>query len=170
MDNMVPLTYEADAERVLDLMTRADDYVRLETGRAPDMAFVRESMIEAPPVVRPEDIHCWGYEGPDGALMGFAASLKGFYEPQDWYMGLLILDPATRGQGLGTRMARFVMDQAQTDGAPVIRIAVLDANTAGRRFWERMGYVHAKSFAAADMKDGHARHVLEHRFGGADAT
>ena len=156
MADIVPLTWPDDSPRVLALCQRASDYVMLDTGRVPDLAYVESEMTHAPPSVPPEQIWCWGHAHPDGSLDAIATCLKGYYEPNDWYLGLLLLDPTARGAGLGTRMARHVKDQAINDDANCLRIAVLDANPRGRAFWQRLGFVHEKS---TDVGDGGLRHV-----------
>jgi len=157
MGEIAALNYPKDADRVLNLCLRARDYVELETGNGPDTAYVRETMTDAPPGVPPDQQWCWGHSDANGTLSGFATCLKGFYAADDWYLGLLLLDPTARSAGLGTLMAHHVIAQARADNAPCLRIAVLDANPRGRAFWERLGFCPEKSTTKGD---GHLRHVL----------
>ncbi len=156
MGDITRLTFPKDAEGVLHLCLRARDYIELETGKGPDADYVHETMTDAPPGVPPDHIWCWGYTRNDGMLNGIATCLKGFYGPRDWYLGLLLLDPAARGQSLGTQMANHVITKARNDNATCLRIAVLDANPRARIFWERLGFIHEKSTSAGD---GNLRHV-----------
>lgn len=156
MAEIIPLKWPDDGPRVLDLCRRASDYVRLETGQDPDMAYVEDTMTDVPPGVLPQQVWCWGH-GANGALDGIATCLKGFYKPDDWYLGLLLLDPKARGAGLGERMARHVMAQARADNAACLRVAVLDTNPRGRAFWQRLGFAHEKP---SNGGDGQLRHVL----------
>lgn len=158
MGEITRLDPVTDRARVADLCQRAADYVRLETRRDPYDAFIDDTLTGAPPHIPPEDIFLFGLERPDRSLAGVACCIRGHYAPGEWYMGLLLLDPVERNHGLGTRAARHVIALARSDGAPCIRIAVLDANPAGRRFWERQGYAHEKSVPG---DDGHLRHVLK---------
>ncbi|WP_299147366.1 GNAT family N-acetyltransferase [uncultured Tateyamaria sp.] len=154
MGDIAQLHYPKDSTQVLDLCQRASDYVRLETGMAPDAAYVHETMTDAPPTVPSDQVWCWGHRSD--TLDAIATCLKGYYEPDDWYLGLLLLDPAKRGAGLGKRMAQHVIDQARADNAACLRIAVLDTNPRARVFWMRLGFVHEKSTQAGD---GQMRHV-----------
>ena len=156
MAEIIPLGWPADSQRVLHLCQRARDYILLETGAEPDMDYVRETMTDAPPSVPPDQIWCWGHARPDGSIDAIATCLKGYYEAEDWYLGLLLLDPAARGKGLGEHMAQHVIDQATRGDAACLRIAVLDANPRARMFWERLGFAYEKSTSAGD---GHLRHV-----------
>lgn len=159
---IIVLDAEADYDRVSDLADRAADYVRLESGKAPNPEFVRNTLTDAPPVCGPDDIFLRGVERPDGTLAGIATSIRHFYAPGDWYMGLLMLDPAERGSGLGRRVAEHVIAEARADNAPCIRIAVLDANPKARKFWESLGYALEKSVQG----DDHLRQVLKLDLGG----
>ena len=76
-------------------------------------------------------------------------------------MGLLILDPHARGDGLGRQTAQHVIDEARTDNAPCIRIAVLDVNKDARAFWDKMGFEHERTVKADPKGDGHKRHILK---------
>ncbi|WP_052249784.1 GNAT family N-acetyltransferase [Tateyamaria sp. ANG-S1] len=156
MAEIIPLTWPDDGPRILDLCHRASDYVMLERGQSPDLAYVESEMTEAPPSVPPNQIWCWGHSQANGSLDGVATCLKGYYDPDDWYLGLLLLDQAARGAGLGTQMAQHVIEQAKADAAQCLRIAVLDDNPRGRAFWERLGFAHEKSTTAGD---GRLRHV-----------
>lgn len=155
--DIISLDATADFERVRDLCFRAKDYVQLEEGHAPNDAYVRKTLTEAPPVCGPDDIFLRGVERADGSLAGIATSIRHFYQRGEWYMGLLMLDPVARGGGLGRHVAKHVIQEARADGAPCIRIAVLDANPRGRKFWESLGYTHEKSV----QSDDHLRHVLK---------
>lgn len=161
MAEIIPLRWPADHERVLHLCLRARDYIELETGAGPDMAYVQETMTDAPNGVPPDQVWCWGAQEGD-TLAGIATCLKGFYGPDDWYLGLLLLDPAARGRGLGAQMLAHVTDQARADRVACLRIAVLDANPRGRAFWARHGFTHEKSTTAGD---GQLRHVHKKHLG-----
>jgi len=154
---IISLDAEGDFDRVSDLADRAADYVRLESGEAPNPEFVRKTLTDKPPVCGPDDIFLRGVERPDGTLAGIATNIRHYYEPGDWYMGLLMLDPAERGSGLGRRVAEHVIAEARADSAPCIRIAVLDVNPKARKFWESLGYRLEKSV----QSDDHLRHVLK---------
>ena len=147
----------ADRPRIAALVARAADYVRLETGRDPDEAFIEEN-LSGPPMA--DIVAIDGYERADGTLGGLQCACRGFYEPGDWYIGLLLLDPSERGRGIG----RAAVDMVKArDGSGTVRITVLDANPAGRRFWEREGFRHLKTVEPPASGDHHTKHVLEWR-------
>lgn len=161
MAELIELNAVHDLGRITDLFTRAGDYVKLESGKSPNPDFVQATLTNAPPGC---DIFLRGLERVDGTLAGFASNIRGYPEKSDWYMGLLLLDPAERRKGLGRKAAQHVIDAARADGAPCIRIAVLDTNHAGRAFWDRMGYRLERSVQG----DDHLRHVLKLEISHAD--
>ena len=140
---------------MLDLCRRASDYVLLERGRMPDEQYVFDIMTDAPPEVADEDIFTWGAGTAD--LDGYIAAVRGFYEPDEWYIGLALVAQEARGRGLGTAMVQQVMSWAQDSGAPCIRVAVLESNPRGHAFWERLGFM-PETIKSGD--DRHRRHVL----------
>ena len=161
MGEITALTYPNDSASVLDLCQRAEDYVRLETGAPPDHDYVRETMTDAPQSVPPHHVWCWGYASANSSLDALATCLKGFYAPDDWYLGLLLVARAARGLGLGTRTAQHVIDQARSDGATCLRIAVLDSNPRAHSFWQGLNFAHEKSTTDGD---GQVRHVHRLQF------
>ena len=158
---LVTLDAKADYKRVADLMHRASDYVAMETGKADNPGFIHSTLTEAPPVCGPDDIFLRGLERPDGSLAGFAGSIRHYPKHGHWYMGLLILDPAERVNGLGRWAAQQVIAEARADDAPCIRIAVLDVNKPARAFWNAMGFEHERTVKADPKGDGHKRHILK---------
>ena len=153
MVDLVTLDPVADLDRITDLFARAGDYIQLESGKSPNPDFVHDTLTGIPDGA---DIFLRGFERPDKTLAGFASNLRHYPEHGHWYMGLLLLDPAERGRGLGRIAAQNIIDAARADGAPCIRIAVLDQNHKGRAFWDRMGYRPERSVQG----DDHLRHVL----------
>lgn len=150
----------ADLEAAQNLCMRARDYIELETGAPPADDYAAKLIAEAPPKLGSEDVFAFAAEA-DGKLSGIVTCLRNFYETGEWYMGLLLLDPAARGAGLGTRMAAYVFDRAQSQGASCIRVAVLDANPRGRAFWETQGFVRERTVPGDPDGDGHIRHVMK---------
>lgn len=159
MINFVTLDPATDAARVLDLCIRAQDYIQLETGKVPDAAYVQETLTDKPTQLAPDDIFLTGLARPDTSLAGMVTAIRHFYEKNEWYIGLLLLDPAERSQGLGVQAAAHIFDLARKHNAPLVRIAVLDLNPRGRVFWERQGFTHART--VEDCEDGLIRHVLQ---------
>ena len=76
----------------------------------------------------------------DGDLIGALDLLRDYPEPDDWYLGLLLIEPRARGAGLGARVFVSLKGWVEAQGGRAIRLAVQDQNQAGARFWIRMGF------------------------------
>lgn len=133
-----------DRAAVADLFARAADYVRLESGCEPGNDQVADFFDGAPPGCDPADGVRIGAGGD--RLDGIAEMAFGYPQAGDAYVGLLLLDPAARGRGLGRAMVAALVDQARARGAGRMLVAVLDGNPRGRTFWEREGFVLEKTF------------------------
>jgi GNAT superfamily N-acetyltransferase len=147
----------ADASLVLGFMERASDYVVLEFGAPPDAARVDGFFTDCVPG---GDLAVAVKQGAflEGRLVAICDMGFGYPEAGDAYLGLLMLDPAVRGQGLGQRCFAHLRQIAADRGAVRLLVAVLDANPRGRAFWEAMGFTSEKRFAAAeDDPLGHVR-------------
>jgi GNAT superfamily N-acetyltransferase len=132
----------ADRDAVTDLFRRSADYVRLERGEDPGAALADEFFADAVPGATAADTIKLGLcDAADPTRMLGVVDLGfGYPEPGDAYLGLLLLDAAARGDGLGRFVLRHVEDLARTRGAPRLYIAVLHENPRGRAFWLREGF------------------------------
>jgi GNAT superfamily N-acetyltransferase len=146
----------ADAELVLGLMERASDYVVLEDGALPDAS---RADVFFTACVPGGDLATAIKHGAfqDGCLVAICDMGFGYPEARDAYVGLLMLDPAVRGQGLGQRCFSHLRQIADARFAARLLVAVLEANPKGRAFWEAMGFIPEKRFPAA--KDDPLAHV-----------
>jgi GNAT superfamily N-acetyltransferase len=157
------LDRQRDDAAVRDFYRRAADYVLFETGRPGD-GTVDEFFTGYPPGGDPAASRRLGLFSPEGNLVGIAELGFGFPEPADAYLGLMLLDPAHRGRGLGREFLAHVVALARERGAPRLLLAVLDENARGRVFWEREGFrVVLTAPAAAMGKKVHVRHRMELR-------
>lgn len=148
----------ADRAAVADLYARAADYVRLERGAGPDAAMVDAFFTDHPPGTDPAEAVKLGLFFADGTLAGIADLAFGFPAPDDAFLGLLLLDAAHRGRGLGRRLLSEVEARVRARGASRLLVAVLDANARGRAFWEREGFRH--ELTRPDLAFGAKRHTV----------
>jgi GNAT superfamily N-acetyltransferase len=146
-----------DTDIVGDMFMRAADYVLLESGHMPGAAEVDDFFNGAPPGVdRSKSLHL-GLFAPDGQLVAIAGAIFGFPNPDDAYLGLLLIDPAHRGKRLGQQMVDHICAATKAQGAARILIAVLEENTKGHRFWSKMGF--ADEMRGAPKQIGIKTHV-----------
>jgi ribosomal protein S18 acetylase RimI-like enzyme len=74
----------------------------------------------------------------DGATIGFFALRV---ESDHVYVQTIQLVPAARGGGIGAAVMAYIAGLAVAGGSRAVRLRVLRANAAARRFYDRLGYV-----------------------------
>lgn len=158
-----PIDRAAHADDVLDLAQRAADYVVLEVGRAPDTAYVDEFFTASPPDVPPEGLMHFAVM-LETAMVGLVCIAEGYEFPDDWWLGLVLMDPAYRGRGIGGAAIDAVKTRARGRNIAMLKLAVLDANPRAHKFWRREGFVFHRHAPALPGSDGHDRTVLKFVF------
>ena len=66
--------------------------------------------------------------------------MRDWPEVGTWALGLLLLVPESRGQGVGNRVLGELERWASAEGAHRLRLGVERVNERARAFWERHGY------------------------------
>jgi GNAT superfamily N-acetyltransferase len=157
------LSPETDRDAVRSLYDRAADYMDMETGEAPSDAMVDEFFASAPPgMSASHGLKLGLFHG--GRLDAIADVAFGFPDPQDCYIGLLLIASDQRGRGLGRQFVEHIDEVARARRAPRILLAVLDANDKGHAFWEREGFQDVQGFPPVTMgKRSHSRTRMERK-------
>lgn len=90
-------------------------------------------------------------------LVGFIDLIRHFPAPGTWTIGWMTLEPALRGQGLGTDAFWAIRAWAASQGVERLRLSVEVANAAACRFWLGLGFeraeLHAKEQGQIDAGD-----------------
>lgn len=145
---------EVDPEAVRALQALCEacaDYHTLVYGQPPGPDEARDLLTELPPGRTLEDKFFFGLFTPRPRLCGALDFIRDFREPGEWYLGLLMLEPGARGQGLGATVLQAAEAWVRGQGARRVRLAVAEQNEGGRRFWERHGYRVDKRFAPREL-------------------
>src|SRR5262249_18419633 len=100
----VVLLDESRIDLLQDLYARCSDFIRLVTGHAPRPTDARDLLRDLPPGKSSEDKYVLGFTQNSGLLVGVLDVVQGYPDPVTWYIGLLMLDPQERGQGLGEKI------------------------------------------------------------------
>jgi GNAT superfamily N-acetyltransferase len=165
------LSADEDHGRVRAFYDRVSDYVHMESGLAPDDGMVRAFFSDCPPGADPAKSLKLGLAGDDRRLVALADMAFGYPRARDAYIGLLLIDSACRGQGLGHSFLTWLTDTAYAAGCDRILVAVLDENSRGRAFWEREGFLLDRSFPAIMIGNKmHVRHRLQRPLGRPDGA
>lgn len=128
-----------DRARVDAFFQDARDYITIERGEAPGPEVTEEFFTDTPPGCDPDaSLRIGLFDGT--RLIALAETGFGFPEPDDAYLGLMVVTPAARGRGAGPRLLRHIEAEARARRCKALYLAVLDANPRGRAFWEREGF------------------------------
>lgn len=130
---------KTDLAAVAAFLAEAADYWIMAEGAAPGPNAAQDYFTDAPPGCDPARSHHLGLFVA-GRLSGLAELSFGFPEPAAAYLGMMILAPRLRGQGHGPGFLSHVETLTRAAQAPHLYLGVLDANSGGRRFWERHGF------------------------------
>jgi len=77
----------------------------------------------------------------EGLLLGYAEVLRGFDRPDQWTIGMLLVDPVVRSSGIGHAMVEAVASDACAAGARSLMAGVITARERSMAFWHREGFV-----------------------------
>ena len=158
MTTIRPLDPAADLPLVAGFYRAAPDYWLFAEGKAPDAAKAAAFFTDGPPGCDPARSHRLGlFLG--GHLVGLAELSFGFPLTEDAYLGLMILAPEIQRQGHGARFLAHAETLARAACATRLYLAVIEANTGGRAFWEREGF-RATGLSGDDPETGHRLHRL----------
>ncbi len=159
----------ADAPVLQMLLERCRDYFDLVEGHPPGPETALNELRDRPPECPAENVLCFGlYDGDD--MRGVICSLRDYPAVDDWYVGLMVLDPGWRGKGRGAAVYAGFESWAVTRGARKVRLAVVAANPRAAAFWERQGFGWPRSFPARPF--GARMHIVieyEKRLGWGEA-
>lgn len=123
-----------------ELYESCRSYFELVTG-APPGPDEADALLEALPRGKArEDKFVIGFFDAPGHLIGVLDAIRDYPQRGEWYVGLLLLGPASRGRGLGERVYRRLEDWVRAEGGRALHLIVQQSNPDALRFWERMGF------------------------------
>jgi steroid delta-isomerase-like uncharacterized protein len=109
-------------------------------GHAPGPSMAWELALALPAGKGYEDKLLLGIFARSDRLIGVLAAIRDYPVPGEWWLGLLMLEPAQRGRGLGENICRAFEHWARNAGARYLRLVVSAQNRRGHHFWQRLGF------------------------------
>lgn len=121
------------------LFERGADYFEVATGGPPAEDEAPRAWVAGPPSRSVADKRVVGvFER--GRLIGVLDALTDWPEEGTWTVGMVLLDPAFRGLGLGRTLLDRFMHWAAEAGAHTIQTAVVIDHEDGIGFLEHVGF------------------------------
>ena len=131
----------ADEPEVQDLWERCSDFSELVEGRLPEKDAGHSVLFDLPPEKAMKDKYVFGVYNEKAVLIAVIDLIKDYKDIGEWIIGLMLIDPGERGNGLGRKVHDFLKALVSENNGQKLRIAVVEENTNGFHFWSRMGYV-----------------------------
>lgn len=131
-----------DIATLQDLLEKCSDYLTFQNGSPLGKKAAEELFT-----VRPEGttdkqkLVCGIYKDGTEELIGVFDLVQAYVGPAVLSLGLMVLEPAQRGQGTGSSAYRELEAWARSEGFQRIRIGVLFSNDDGLRFWRKHGFL-----------------------------
>ncbi|MFL0197122.1 GNAT family N-acetyltransferase [Clostridium sp. WILCCON 0269] len=126
------------------LCIKCSDYYILHYGLLPSIEKIKEIFTELPPNKSYEDKFVLGVFKDNNELIGIIDIVRNFPDIGEWMIGLMLIAPEERGNGLGKKIHKAVALWAIKLGAKFFRIGVIADNYKGINFWHGLGYIKIK--------------------------
>ena len=130
-----PLQLE-DIDLLQVLLENSPDYSQLVTGLPPGSSAAYSLLTETPEGKTPDDKLVIGLSTERQDLIGVLDIIRDYPAQHDWWVGLLLLDPAYRGRGLGQQVFRAFEQWAGKHDARRICLGVVEANQRAYQLWQ----------------------------------
>ena len=108
-------------------------------GERPTLENLAQALRELPPGCRADQKEFLGFS-TQGKLVAIMDIVCGYPDERAAYVGLLMIDGAQHGCGIGTRIMRDELRRLQAKGFSRVRLAYIQGNEPARSFWTKLGF------------------------------
>lgn len=130
---------ESDVVAIQNVFVKCRDFVILVDGNEPSDDSGEMFLSDLPPEKELEDKFSFGIYDSD-EMIGIIDLIRDYKIVGEWYLGLLIIDPKYRAQGLGTAVHNWIKTFVDDNGGSQISLGVVANNTKAYKFWKNAGY------------------------------
>ena len=159
---MLRLLSATDSRLIQPVFDACTDYALLQDGQPFPTNAAELEFEDLPPGFAKDSKRIFAIEQSNGGVVGLIDGMRGYPNPSIWFIGLMLMVPEARSNGLGSlalaALERFARSE---DSCTEMELAVLKANSPGIRFWERNGFSRRREApAVAFGRQVHERWVL----------
>jgi GNAT superfamily N-acetyltransferase len=122
------------------LLERCADYSQLVIGESPRPEAAQSLLTDCPPGRTSADKAVIGIYNAEQSLVGVLDAIGEYPSEGCWWVGLLLLEPLERHQGLGRRFYQAFEHWVSQLGAENILLGVIEENENASRFWQGLGF------------------------------
>lgn len=128
---------DEDLPALLDLCESNPAYYELY-GERPTLENLAQALRELPPGCDADQKEFLGFF--EEGLVAVMDVIRGYPDERAAYVGLLMVDGARHGHGIGTQVARAEFRRLRFEGFSRVRLAYIQGNEPARHFWTSLGF------------------------------
>jgi GNAT superfamily N-acetyltransferase len=152
-----------DAAVLQSLYEQCTEFALLTDGQPPSSTAARDEFDAVPGGKTTQDKYIFGLFDPQNDLIGMIESIRHYPDNQTWWLGLMMLSPKQRGQGLGSEFYQAFENWVSAQGVKQVSLSVVEANELGLQFWKSLGFeVIRKTEPQQFGNKIHAVYVMSH--------
>ncbi len=129
-----------DSGAIQGLWEKCLDYVLLVDGRPAGPNAGEEEFHDVPPGKSADDLFVFGIVNQQNDLIGLLDVVRWYPDETTWWIGLLVLIPEVRSQGLGQKIVQGFAEYVRASGGHAIMLGVVEDNSLAYRFWSKLGF------------------------------
>lgn len=129
-----------DSDRLQALFVACTDFFMLTEGTPPRPTAAQDEFTDVPEGKSSDDLHFFGLCDAHDQLVGVITTAQHYPDHDTWWLGLMLLAPGQRGQGLGSEFYHAFEAWLIEQKATYVALSAIAPNTSGRAFWQRMGF------------------------------
>jgi ribosomal protein S18 acetylase RimI-like enzyme len=122
------------------LFEQCADFNMIVHGEDVSPTAAQEIFQEVPPGRSIDDKFLFGIKDRKGELIGMVEGLIDYPDDRDWWIGLMLLAPGWRGQGLGRMIVEGFSEYVRSNQGKSIMLGVVDENQRAYSFWQQAGF------------------------------
>lgn len=139
-DYSVHLLSLEDVKAIQALYDQCVDYMLLVDGHPAGKNAAEEEFKDLSPGISLDDRFMFGIIDAIGELTGVLDVLRGYPDQGIWWIGLLLLVPEMRSQGIGKKVLQGLTGYIRASGGKAIMLGVVKENERAYQFWHKVGF------------------------------
>lgn len=129
-----------DAVILQRLLDRCPDYAEIVEGMGVSPAAAEELFQSLPAGGSFSNKLVIGIFHREGEIGGVLEGMRHYPEENIWWIGLLLLAPDMRNQGVGRTLLEALIEYARGNGGKAVMLGVVEDNLLAFRFWSKNGF------------------------------